>query len=229
VVLATLCQGRPAAGLLFDLDGTLLDSAPDLATAIDALLASLSLELAGVARVRSWVGEGASLLVRRALAYGLSCAPARVDASLLRRSLDSFFQYYQAHCCDSTRLYNGVESALGQLQRRGLALACVTNKPGRFTGQMLQHYGLARYFPVVVSGDSLAVKKPDPAPLQAAAAGLGIELQHCAMVGDSATDILAARNADIAAVAVSYGYRRGHSVDQLEADLVVDDLRELLG
>ncbi len=226
--LRELCQGAPPQALLFDLDGTLIDSAPDLAAAIDAMLVRLELAAAGEAKVRLWVGNGAPMLVRRALADGLDCTPDTVDAVLFQHAMEQFFELYQAMCCQSTRLYDGVTPALQEFYRRGVALACVTNKPARFTHELLRYFSLQQYFPVVLSGDSLAVKKPDATPLRVAAGQLGVDLQYCAMVGDSATDVQAARNAGIAAIAVSYGYTRGHGAAELGADLVVDDLRQLL-
>jgi len=226
--LSGLYRGALPAALLFDLDGTLIDSAPDLAASVDAMLRGLELAPAGEAKVRLWIGNGAPILVRRALADGLKCAPDSLDEALFQRAMEQFFELYQAMCCQSTRLYDGVTPALQEFHRRGVALACVTNKPARFTRELLRYFSLQQYFPVVLSGDSLAVKKPDATPLRVAAAELDVSLEYCAMVGDSATDVMAARNAGIAAIAVSYGYTRGRGVAELGADIVVDDLRQLL-
>jgi len=228
VVLGELCQGASPRALLFDLDGTLIDSAPDIAAALDATLLKLELSPAGEAKVRLWIGSGASMLVRRALADGLECAADALDELVFERALQLFFELYQTMCCQSTRLYAGVTAALQELHRRGVAMACVTNKPACFTDELLRYFSLQQYFPVVLCGDSLVGKKPDATPLRVAADQLGVDLQSCAMVGDSATDVQAARNAGIAAIAVSYGYSRGRGVAQLGADIVVDDLRQLL-
>lgn len=227
-MLATLCRGKPPAAWLFDLDGTLVDSAPDLAAAVDRTLGDMGLPAAGEARVRLWIGNGATMLVRRALAYAQQCAEAAVEAALHERALKLFFEHYQRLCCGASQLYAGTREALEALQQSGAGLACVTNKPDRFTHQLLDYLAIGHLFGAVVSGDTLAVKKPDPAPLQLAADTLGSDLAACVMVGDSSTDIDAARNAGIAAVAVNYGYSRGRDVQQLGADWVIGDLRQLL-
>jgi phosphoglycolate phosphatase len=211
-------------GLLFDLDGTLVDSVPDLAAAIDAMLADLGLPAAGPLRVRGWVGEGAAMLVRRALAGVVNAAPADIEAAQVEAALERFLIHYDRCCCHATRLYDGVEEALHGLAQRGLLLACVTNKPERFTQRLLRHFGLDQLLRVSVGGDSLATRKPDPEPLRVAAARLGVPLASCGMVGDSSIDVAAARAAGIPAIAVTYGYQREPS----GADWLVDDLRELL-
>ncbi len=214
--------------LLFDLDGTLVDSAPDIAVALDAALRQLQFSPAGEPAVRMWIGNGAPMLLRRALANATGCSPEQVPQALLQTGLEAFFVHYEACCCRATTAYPGVMPALEGLQARGIAMACVTNKPERFTIPLLAGLGLQPYFPVVLGGDSLARKKPDPAPLRAAAQGLGIVLSDCVMVGDSGTDVGAARNAGIGVVVVSYGYSRGVDAGQLGADRVVDSLLELL-
>ena len=227
-MLGTLCGGNPPAALLFDLDGTLVDSAPDLAAAVDITLQAMGYPAAGESRVRLWIGNGATMLVRRALAYATGCAETAVDAALHQQALDLFFEHYQNLCCRASRLYAGTLEALEVLHHRGIGLACVTNKPARFTHQLLDYLAIGHLFGAVVSGDTLAVKKPDPAPLQLAATTLGHGMEECVMVGDSSTDVDAARNAGIGAIAVNYGYSRGRAADQLGADWVIGDLRQLL-
>jgi phosphoglycolate phosphatase len=215
--------------LLFDLDGTLVDSVPDLADAVDATLLQMQLPPAGQEAVRMWVGNGASMLLRRALAAATRCLPQQVPENLLQTGLDTFFGHYEKHCCRATVVYPGVTQALVGLRERGIAMACVTNKPGRFTDRLLRHYGLQQFFPVVLSGDSLAQKKPDPAPLLVAIQSLGLTPPECAMVGDSGADVDAARNAGIPVIVVSYGYSQGIEAADLGADAVVDSLLQLLG
>jgi phosphoglycolate phosphatase len=228
MLLADVCGGTLPQAVLFDLDGTLIDSAPDLAAAVDATLLQLELPPAGETNVRQWIGNGAAMLVRRALAHAQACVVESLPDADVQAALELFFQHYARLCVHSTTVYAGTETALCALQEQGVAMACVTNKPAQFTAQLLQHLGLARYFPVAVSGDTLAVKKPDPAPLLAAANGLGVNLARCVMVGDSATDVQAARNAGIPVVAVSYGYTRGLGAAALGANAVVDNLVQLL-
>ncbi len=220
---------RAPAGLLFDLDGTLVDSVPDLAQAVDATLLQMQLPPAGEAAVRMWIGNGASMLLRRALAAATRRLPDQVPESLLETGLNTFFGHYEEQCCRATVLYPGVTQALLGLQERGVAMACVTNKPARFTDPLLRHFGLHQFFPVALSGDSLAQKKPDPAPLLAAIQSLGLTPSECAMVGDSGSDVDAARNAGIPVVVVSYGYSQGIDAADLGADAVVDSLLQLLG
>jgi phosphoglycolate phosphatase len=221
-------QAAVPKALLFDLDGTLVDSAPDIAAALDDTLRQLQFSPVGEPAVRMWIGNGAPMLLRRALANAIDCSPEQVPQALLQAGLEAFFINYEACCCQATIAYPGVMRALEGLHAGGIAMACVTNKPVRFTIPLLAALGLQPYFPVVLGGDSLAQKKPDPAPLRAAAQGLGIVLSDCVMVGDSGTDVSAARNAGIGVVAVSYGYSRGVDAGQLGADRVVDSLLELL-
>lgn len=216
-------------GLLFDLDGTLADSGPDIAAALDATLLQMQLPAAGEAAVRSWIGNGAAMLLRRALAAATDCPSQQLPEALLQIGLDAFFVHYEVHCCRATALYPGVAEALEGLQERGISMACVTNKPARFTNPVLRYLGLEAFFPVALCGDSLAQKKPDPAPLLAASRGLGLALPDCVMVGDSVADVGAARNAGIPVIAVSYGYSQGIDAADLGADAVVDNLLELLG
>lgn len=227
--LDRLWPGGAPSALLFDLDGTLVDSVPDLAAAVDAMLADLGRPPAGAARVRSWVGDGAAVLVRRALAAAAGPSGAAApDQDVFAEALPRFLEHYDRVCCNETRLYAGVEQALQGLAGRGLALACVTNKPERFTLRLLRHFGLDELLSVSIGGDSLAARKPDPGPLREAAARLGVPLAGCGMVGDSANDVAAARAAGIPAIAVSYGYAGDAGAAQLGADWLVDDLRELL-
>ncbi|MDX1801285.1 MAG: phosphoglycolate phosphatase [Marinobacter sp.] len=215
--------------VLFDLDGTLVDSAPDLATAVDQMLTALDRPPAGPDKVRQWVGNGAAMLVRRALADRFDHERATaVDASVFDDALARFFQFYTRANGRQARVYEGVHPFLQALGSRGCGLGVVTNKPGIFTGPLLAQMDLAHWFPVTVSGDTLATRKPDPAPIHHAIRQLGAEAGSTLMVGDSITDIRAARNAGIPVVAVRYGYHGGEPVDTLGADFVVDSLTELL-
>ena len=210
--------------VLFDLDGTLVDSVPDLALAVDAMLADLGRPPAGEARVRRWVGNGAERLVKRALTGAMDGEP---PADELQRALPLFFEHYQRHLDRHSRLYPGVEECLRALQAHGLALGLVTNKPERFVAPLLDSLGIADCFAVTVGGDTLAEKKPHPAPLLHAARQLGVTPEATVMVGDSRNDVLAARRAGMAVVCVPYGYNHGEDIRLTSPDLVVEDLREL--
>lgn len=214
---------------LFDLDGTLVDSAPDLAAAVDGMLEQLHRKPAGIDRVRHWVGNGAAILVRRALAGKADWEPANTtNDALFHQALTLFYASYRQLNGRHARVYRGVETCLDALTERGCSLAVVTNKPEQFTGPLLQKLGLAHYFRLVIGGDTLDTKKPDPAPLIHAMEALQGNRDTTVMIGDSAADIRAARAAGITCAAVTYGYNFGNSVHALGADTVVDSLRELL-
>lgn len=225
-------SGLPQA-ILLDLDGTLVDSVPDLAMAIDAMLTDLQLAPVGESRVRDWVGNGALKLVQRALAYALGQAsslqrdPQTVDTRLLDRAHSQFLVHYQQHNGRASRLYPGVHEALQYWHRQGIKLAVVTNKPLQFVPALLERFELHGFFSVQVGGDSLAVKKPAPDPLWLACEQLRISPDQCLMIGDSRHDVEAAKAAGLAVVAVSYGYNHGEPIALSSPDLIVDSLFEL--
>ena len=213
--------------VLFDLDGTLVDSVPSLALAIDQMLEQLGREAAGEVRVRQWVGNGAPMLVARALSGGRAI-DAELDPALQQRALALFLEAY-SDCADhAAALYPGVVEALATMQRRGIALALVTNKPERFIAPLLQSLGIAEYFSLCIGGDTLAAKKPDPLPLQHCIESLGATPSSTLMVGDSAADVEAARAAAVKVAAVSYGYSYPLPVAACEPDWLVDCISELL-
>ncbi len=193
---------KPQA-VLFDLDGTLVDSAPDLTTAVNRMLVDLQRPVIAEAQVRDWIGNGARRLVARALAgqHVIDVEPAETDAAMER-----FFVHYTDCLCDQSVCYPGVVRGLTELQAMGLPLGIVTNKPSAFTGPLLEAMELAAFFPVTVSGDTLAVKKPDPAPLIYAAEQLGVDIRQCLYVGDSQADWQASHAAGSTLVRVPHGY-----------------------
>lgn len=218
--------GRDVQGLLFDLDGTLLDSAPDLAQAVDRMLAELDLAPAGEVRVRQWVGNGSRQLVERALVFANDGNTPGADVIDTAQTI--FFGHYQACMTDRSRLYDGVCAALDHWHRAGIAMACVTNKPARFTDPLLEFYGLRVLLPVAVCGDSLPVRKPDPAPLLEACRQLQVDPAATVMIGDSRNDVRAARAAGMPVACVSYGYNHGRPIAGEGADLLVDSLHDLI-
>lgn len=209
----------------FDLDGTLVDSVPDLAAAVDAALADLDLAPRGEPRVRDWVGNGSLRLMERALRDALGQDP---DAALLARAHQGFLDHYGRDPSAHTRLYPGVREALDALRDRGLPLALVTNKPSAFIPPILEAFGLQDHFGLCLGGDSLAQKKPDPAPLRHVAAHFDVSPSACLMVGDSRHDIEAGRAAGFRTLAVPYGYNHGESVRDSAPDGVVESLAELV-
>ncbi|MQY52268.1 phosphoglycolate phosphatase [Rhodocyclus tenuis] len=206
--------------LTIDLDGTLLDTVGDLAVASNAMLADLSLPARSLAEINAFVGKGMAVLVERCLGAASS------DAALVARAIERFRVHYAEANGHSTRLYPGVLDGLDALRRLGFPLACVTNKPAMFTEPLLARMGIADYFAVVVSGDTLPFKKPRPEPLWHACAAMGSEPAANLHVGDSANDIAAARAAGCPVICVPYGYNEGRPVDSAECDALVSDLVE---
>ncbi|MGE8497678.1 MAG: phosphoglycolate phosphatase [Pseudomonas sp.] len=223
--LQRLFDGQLPRLVMFDLDGTLVDSVPDLAAAVDKALLALGRPAAGVERVRDWVGNGARVLVRRALAGSLQ--HEQVDDALAREALELFMAAY-AESHTLTTVYPGVPEVLDALHQGGAALAIVTNKPERFVAPLLDEKGLGDYFRWIVGGDTLPQQKPDPAALLHVLELAGIPRSQALFVGDSRNDVLAARAAGVTCVALSYGYNHGRPIAEEEPALVLDDLRALL-
>ncbi|MEH6470085.1 MAG: phosphoglycolate phosphatase [Halopseudomonas sp.] len=223
-------QLRPLEGVelvLFDLDGTLIDSVPSLALAVDQMLAQLQREPAGQDKVRQWVGNGAAVLVDRALSGSHRVDP-ELDPALQQQSLTLFLDAY-ADCIEhSAELYPGTRSCLEQLSERGIQLGLVTNKPQRFLASLLSGLELDHYFGHILGGDTLAQKKPHPLPLQHSIDYFGSQASRTLMVGDSSTDVKAARAAGVKVACVSYGYNYPLPVAASEPDWLVDCLTELL-
>lgn len=212
--------------LLVDVDGTLVDSVPDLAYCVDQMMATLGLPARGEARVRNWVGNGAERLVRRALTGTLDGEP---DQALYEKAYPVFLELYRDNTSQRSVPYPGVREALDYLKGAGYKLGSVTNKPAQFTEPLLRDLGLRDAFSLVVSGDTLPQKKPDPAPLLHAAREFGVAPEDALMVGDSVSDVKAARAAGFQIVCVSYGYNHGMDIRDAAPDAVIDSMVELRG
>lgn len=208
------------AGVIIDLDGTLVDSVPDLAAAANLMLAELGREQRSETEIRRFVGNGVPRLVQRALSGDLD---GTVGEAEFARAHPVFLRHYAEHLCERSRCYPGVEDGLERLAAAGLRLACVTNKPEAFTRPLLDRLGLLDRFVTVVAGDTLAEKKPHPAPLLHAARELGLAIGECAMIGDSASDVSASKSAGCVCVCVGYGYNQGMNLASLDPDFLVDD------
>ena len=208
--------------VVFDLDGTLIDSAPDLAGALNAVLVEQGLPPLSLDSVRAMVGEGAVKMIER----GLAAAGMTMDDGLSDSLRDSFLVHYRARMTERTRPFPGVVAALETLRDAGTALAVCTNKRMDFTVPILDGLDLARFFGAVIGGDSLAVAKPDPAPLRAAIEGAGGSSGGAVMVGDSDIDVATARAVGVPVIAVSFGYTRVPP-RELGADAVIDHFDEL--
>ncbi len=214
----------PLAALLFDLDGTLVDTAPDLTAAANHMLRALGRTSFDEATVAGWIGDGVPRLIKRALTGERFAEP---DEALFSEAESLYGDYYASHVADRSVLYPHVLTTLATLQRRGFRLACVTNKAARFTDPLLVALGLKPYFEVVLSGDSLARAKPDPLPLIVAADRLAVMRDGTVLVGDSGNDMRAAKAAGMRAIAVSYGYHHGVDLQSLGATVITEDFGKL--
>ncbi|MES1929618.1 phosphoglycolate phosphatase [Salinisphaera dokdonensis CL-ES53] len=213
--------------VVFDLDGTLIDSAPDLAVAVDATLAERDLLPAGVDKVRHWVGNGSHKLVERALADALGAAAESLDAGEIDAAHDRFLAYYADAPCERTQLYDGVHECLEAMRERNIACVLVTNKPVAFLPAILEQFTLASFFALTLGGDSLSEKKPHPAPLLHAAEHTGVAPARALMVGDSRHDVQAGKAAGFRTLAVTYGYNHGEPIADSAPDHVTDSLAVL--
>lgn len=208
--------------VMFDLDGTLIHTAPEIAAAINLALTDLSLPVLSLAQIEEYIGEGAQALIRRSVT-----ASVTADDALLERAQALFFEHY-AKTVTLSRPYPKVLEGLTSLKQKGLRLACVTNKPERFTLPLLEASGLMPFFELVVAGDTLANKKPDPIQLQHICAEFKVLEAQAMLVGDSLTDVKAAHAAGCYIVTVPYGYNQGKPIDDSLVDAHIDDLTELL-
>lgn len=222
--LLGVLNGQLPKLVMFDLDGTLIDSVPDLAVATDKMLLQLGRAPAGMEKVRNWVGNGAPVLVRRALADDID--HQAITAEQEAEALAIFMQVYGTGN-SLTTLYPGALDTLKSLHLLGVKLALVTNKPEKFLPRLLADTTMAEFFQWIVGGDTLPEKKPDPAGLLWVMQQAQVTAEQCLFVGDSRNDVLAAHAADVACIAVTYGYNYGQPISAENPALVVDDLREL--
>lgn len=229
-------------GVAFDLDGTLVDSAPGLAYAIDSALYALELPQAGEPRVVTWIGNGADVLVQRALkwareekaaqrvaagkpALDAMDIPEEEQARMLRKLFD---RYYGDVVEESSFLFPDVEQTLHTLHNNGMPMALVTNKPTPFVAPLLEALGIAKFFTVIIGGDDVANKKPHPEPLLMVLEKLGLAAPELLFVGDSRNDILAAQAAGCCSVGLTYGYNYGEAIALSKPDIIFDHFRDLL-
>ena len=210
--------------VLLDLDGTLVDSVPDIAFCVDAMLERMDMQPRGEDKIRMWVGNGAERLVHRALCDDLH---GTAEPDTFARAYALFSELYERNTSKRSRLYPGAREGLDYLRRGRLKLGCVTNKRGRFTEPLLKALGILDDFDIVISGDTLPKKKPDPMPLLHASEMLGAKPENAMMIGDSVNDIEAARAAGFLVVAVNYGYNHGRDIAEARPDYVVDSLARL--
>lgn len=214
-------------GVLLDLDGTLLDTLPDLAASANEVRAALGMSLLDEALIRTFVGKGADNLIKRTLAANLD-AP-EPDAELFSRARAVFFDHYRATNGDRAVMYPGVVEGLERLAALGIPMAVVTNKPYDFSVPLLERSNLMRFMQVVIGGDTCAKRKPDPEPILHACDLLDSAPAATLTIGDSINDALAAKAAGCAVVAVPYGYNEGKPVTELPVDGIVESVFEAVG
>ena len=210
--------------VLIDVDGTLVDSVPDLAFCIDEMLKQLDMPVRGETRVRHWVGNGVERLVKRGLINELNGEP---DEDLYNKALPIFRALYAENTSKRSCLYDGVIEALDFLKTTGVKIGCVTNKASEFTLPILRDLAISDYFETVLCGDMVARKKPDPLPLLQSAEALGVSATVSMMLGDSMSDVKAARAAGFSIVCMSYGYNHGEDIRDYHPDAVIDSMAEI--
>jgi phosphoglycolate phosphatase len=218
---APVFTGPRIQAAIIDLDGTMIDTADDFTAGLNGMLAQLDAAETSREEVIDYVGKGSEHLIRSVLA-------PRFETEHAQDRFDEALAIYQEEYAKingmHTRLYPDVEAGLIAMREAGIKLACVTNKPHRFAVELLEQYGLAQYFSVVLGGDSLAKKKPDPLPMLTAAAQLGVAPQATVAIGDSENDALAGRAAGMATLTVPYGYNHGRAIQEIKSDGIVDSL-----
>lgn len=213
--------------LLFDLDGTLIDSVPDLALSINQMLNELDLKPYPIETIRSWVGNGAEVLTKRALSGSINIAPD-LEAAYVDKALSIFLANYEQNVCVQTTLYPNVKCTLEALHHKGYRLVIVTNKPEQFVRPILKQLGLNDFFDMVVGGDSLPKRKPDPMQLNYVCDKLSVRPSACLMIGDSKNDIFAATAADIQSIGLTYGYNHDEDINSHGASVVLDDFADII-
>ncbi len=213
--------------IIFDLDGTLIDSVPDLASAVNHMLATLDRDTFEEEIIRYWVGNGAQTLTKRALS-GSTEIDENMNEALFEKALAIFLDYYGNHLCTTTKTYPHVAATLRALKSKGYRLAIVTNKPFDFVGPILEGLHLNELFELILGGDSLEKKKPDPSPLLHVCETLNVSIEESVMVGDSKNDILAANAAEIQSIGVTYGYNYGEDIGVYDPSIIINDFSELL-
>jgi phosphoglycolate phosphatase len=210
--------------ILIDLDGTLIDSVPDLAYCVDEMMKQLGMPLRGEEAVGNWVGNGVQRMVERALINDLDGMP---EPELMEKAYPIFLDLYKDNTSKRSCVYEGVVEGIEWMKAQGYRVACVTNKAEAITIPLLKDKGLYDYFEVVVSGDTCEEKKPHPMPLLHAAEQLGVAPENALMIGDSKSDVKAARAAGFHIFCMTYGYNHGEDIRNYEPDAVMDSFMEL--
>ncbi|MBU3847479.1 MAG: HAD-IA family hydrolase [Candidatus Acinetobacter avistercoris] len=210
--------------ILFDLDGTLVDSAFDLYRAMNISLGVLELPSVSELQVRTWIGKGTSLFCESVLKH----VTGVVDPAQHQLLLNTFLEIYNADPCVDTQPFNGILPFLAWAKQHQKTLICVTNKPEIPARKILDELDMSHYFADVVGGDRFEVRKPDPKPLLHCVEAFNSSIEKTLMIGDSSNDVEAARRAGIDCIVVSYGYNHGEDIRLCQPQQIVDNLEELL-
>lgn len=212
--------------VIIDLDGTLLDTAADLAAAANAVRVEFGLAELPAQRIVEFVGRGADVLIHRTLTDSTDGQVGQEKFALARAAFDV---HYQRENGRWAKPFAGVMSGLNAIKAIGLPMVCVTNKPQQFAEPLLAQHGMTEFFALTLGGDALPKKKPDPLPLTHAAQYLSVSTQQCLMVGDSGNDAVAARAANMPVFILPYGYNEGQPVQSLNCDGIVSSIEEIAG
>ncbi len=212
--------------IIFDLDGTLIDSSPDLALAINHMLTRIGRSTFTLDEIHHWVGNGAETLVKRALS-GSASISSNIDENIFKNALDIFLKFYAQNLAVETITYAHVLPTLATLKKHGYKLAIVTNKPFNFVQPILEKLKLKEYFEFHLGGDSLQERKPHPAPLLYVCEKLEVNAEECVMVGDSKNDILAAQACNMQSIGLTYGYNYGEHIKIYNPDVYFSNFSEI--
>jgi phosphoglycolate phosphatase len=211
--------------ICFDLDGTLVNSVPDLTLALNAMLAEFNLTHCQDTDVKNWVGNGIPKMVERALRH---VGKHDVEPTYFMQALSRFEEHYEHYLNSASGLYPHVAQTLQQLQKKGYKTVLITNKAEQFLPELLNFFAIAEYFDLLLGGDSLTKNKPDPMQVDFACEHFSVNKAETIMIGDSRNDILAGQNANVKTIALTYGYNYGEPVSLLNPDYIINEFNELL-
>lgn len=215
--------------MLFDLDGTLLDTAAELHEAVNDVLDAVGLPRVNESQVRSWIGNGSRELMSAACAHAGGLAPQRVrESHSMEAVMVLYDRFYEKRCGRRSRAFPGAADTLGALAGQGVELALISNRDQRYAETLLRAHGLRHFFSTVIGGDSLPARKPDPLPVLHCLRHYGVNPHRALFIGDSAIDVAAAHDAGVACWLVSHGYNGSASAYDTAADRVIDGLPELM-
>lgn len=213
--------------IIFDFDGTLIDSAPDLTSSVNHMLKEIQRETFTIDDVRVWIGNGAQTLVKRALSGSAVVDESKFSAELFEKCMKIFLEYYSKNVANDTYLYENVKETLISLKEKGYLFAIATNKPYEFIKPILDKFEITALFETYLGANSVEKKKPDPEMLFKICEELKIKVEDSVMVGDSKNDIIAAKNAKMQTIALTYGYNYDEDISIYEPDMICNNFKEL--